>query len=61
MYTGTKRSLITNSAKVLTTEINIGVRQGCSMLPILFNLYLDEAVRQWQSQLKILHIPDNLK
>jgi hypothetical protein len=31
------------------------------MSQILFNIYLDDAVRHWQSQLKILHISDNLK
>jgi len=46
---------------MLSAEINLGVRQGCSMSPILFNIYLDDAVRHWQSQLKILHISDNLK
>jgi hypothetical protein len=33
-------------------EISQGVRQGCSMSPTLFNLYFDEFVRKWQSQLK---------
>jgi hypothetical protein len=31
------------------------------LLLLLFNSYLDDAVRHWQSQLKILHISDNLK
>jgi hypothetical protein len=60
MYKGTKISLITNSGKMLSAEINLGVGQGCSMSPILFNIYLDDAVRHWQSQLKILHISDKL-
>jgi hypothetical protein len=30
------------------------------MSPILFNIYLDDAVRHWQSQLKILHISNKL-
>jgi hypothetical protein len=33
-------------------EISQGVRNGCPMSPTLFNLYFDEAVRKWQSQLK---------
>jgi hypothetical protein len=33
-------------------EISQGARQGCSMSPTLFNLYFDEVVRKWQSQLK---------
>jgi hypothetical protein len=61
MYKGIKVRLITNSGKMLSTEINLGVRQGCSMSPILFNIYLDDAVSHWQSQLKIQHISDNFK
>jgi retron-type reverse transcriptase len=33
-------------------EISQGVRQGCPMSPTLCNLYFDEVVRKWQSQLK---------
>jgi hypothetical protein len=61
MYKGTKISLITNSGKMLSAEINLGVRQGCSTSPILFNIYLDDAVMRWQSQLKTLHMSDNFK
>jgi hypothetical protein len=56
MYKGTKISLITNCGKVLTAGINLGFRQGCSMSPVLFHLYLDGAIRQWQSQLKTLYM-----
>ena len=30
--------------------ITQGVRQGCRLFPVLFNLYLDEAIRVWLSR-----------
>ena len=29
--------------------INQGVRQGCSLSPSLFNMYIDEILREWMN------------
>jgi retron-type reverse transcriptase len=32
-------------------HINQGVKQGCPMSPTLFNIFIDEVIRQWQDVL----------
>jgi hypothetical protein len=34
-----------------TVHINQGVKQGCPMSPTLFNIFIDEVIRQWQDVL----------
>jgi hypothetical protein len=39
-----------NSKLSRLVEINKGVCQGCSLLPTLFNIYLDETIIKWQKE-----------
>ena len=42
------------------TEINKGVHQGCPLLPVLFNIYLDEIITKWQKDdIKGIPFPKN--
>lgn len=43
----------------LTTQFNVnkGLRQGCSMSPILFNIYLDATLEQWRRKCGGMGIP----
>jgi len=39
---------ISEDSRVITQ----GVRQGCPISPVLFNLYLDEVIKKWLRKLK---------
>ena len=36
--------------------ITQGMRQGCPLSPVLFNLYFDEVIRIWLQKLKLLNM-----
>jgi retron-type reverse transcriptase len=39
-------------------ETTQGVKQGCPLSAILFNLYIDEVTTEWQKELKTHYIID---
>jgi hypothetical protein len=34
------------------TEVNKGVCQGCPLSPVLFNIYIDKVIKEWQHTIK---------
>lgn len=43
---------IAGDTQIRVEEVNLGLRQGCSMSPILFNIYMDEILRKWKIKIK---------
>ena len=49
----TIRVNVDNGISEDSRSITQGVRQGCPLSPVLFNLYLDEVIRIWFQKLKL--------
>ena len=50
IYTQNKILIKFNNKLSKPAEMNKAVRQGCPLLPALFNIYLDEIITKWQKQ-----------
>jgi endonuclease/exonuclease/phosphatase family metal-dependent hydrolase len=52
LYRNTRIIIDMETSKTDEIRINRGLRQGCGLSPALFNIYLDDMIRKWKSQIK---------
>ena len=50
LYHATRIVINTGNKRTDEIKINQGVRQGCSLSPTLFNIYIDDVLKKWQSK-----------
>jgi hypothetical protein len=48
IYSNNKISIKTDSNPPKWESINKGVRQGCSLCPLLFIIYMDAIIKRWR-------------
>ncbi|KAJ4431271.1 hypothetical protein ANN_19868 [Periplaneta americana] len=49
-YHKTKISLAQDTTKKISVDVNIELRQGCGLSPILFDLYLNKIIEEWRKR-----------
>jgi len=52
MYTNTNITIKMQSHESKPIKTNQGLKQGCSMSPTLFNIYIDNTVREWDQTIE---------
>ena len=50
IYKETKIVILIGDRITRSEYVNQGVRQGCSLSPTLYNIYMDDAIRRWKQQ-----------
>ena len=52
LYKETKVIINTGKSKTEELKTNKGVKQGCSLSPTLFNIYIDDLLKRWKNEVE---------
>lgn len=57
MYSNTKAKIKIQNKLTEEIRLNKGLKQGCSLSPVLFNIYIDQALNLWYKKCSEMGIP----